>query len=85
MKVDPATGKMPYSGMLDALMKIPAREGALAKDVKCLGAVMCVRRAGLDVLSYADPCPNAYTVVGMEAGGIYFFGALTSNQGHDLH
>jgi len=30
MSPDPATGKMPYSGMVDALMKIPAREGVLA-------------------------------------------------------
>lgn len=30
MVVDKATGKMPYSGMLDALMQIPKREGVLA-------------------------------------------------------
>lgn len=30
MKIDPATGKMPYSGMADALMKIPKTEGVLA-------------------------------------------------------
>eukprot|EP00930_Biecheleria_cincta_P086418 TRINITY_DN75707_c0_g1_i1.p1 TRINITY_DN75707_c0_g1~~TRINITY_DN75707_c0_g1_i1.p1 ORF type:complete len:320 (+),score=57.48 TRINITY_DN75707_c0_g1_i1:41-961(+) len=30
MKADPATGKMPYSGMLDALTQIPAKEGVLA-------------------------------------------------------
>lgn len=30
MTVDPATGKMPYAGMVDALIKIPAREGVFA-------------------------------------------------------
>jgi len=30
MKPDPTTGQMPYSGMVDALMKIPAKEGVLA-------------------------------------------------------
>lgn len=30
MSPDPATGKMPYSGMLDALVKIPSKEGVLA-------------------------------------------------------
>jgi|EP00927_Polykrikos_kofoidii_P065055 solute carrier family 25 oxoglutarate transporter 11 len=30
MKVDPATGKMPYSSMLDALVKIPRTEGFFA-------------------------------------------------------
>ena len=30
MKPDPTTGKMPYSGMLDSLTQIPAKEGVLA-------------------------------------------------------
>merc|ERR1719203_1650893 len=30
MKADPTTGKMPYSGMLDALYKIATNEGVLA-------------------------------------------------------
>lgn len=30
MTLDPSTGKMPYKGMIDALMSIPAKEGYLA-------------------------------------------------------
>jgi solute carrier family 25 oxoglutarate transporter 11 len=30
MTPDPATGQMPYKGLIDALMKIPAKEGPLA-------------------------------------------------------
>merc|ERR1719228_1406726 len=30
MKPDPTTGKMPYSSMVDALVKIPSKEGVLS-------------------------------------------------------